>query len=148
MLKALKLDFLAKYQDFGLLVLRIGLGATIMMHGWPKLVGGPEVWQKYGGHFASAVGMGSWPESLGFMANVMGLASGIIEFGGGALLILGLLMRPAAFFLFTTMVVAVLYKMSLGGGFMGFAHAMEVGIVFFALIFIGPGKYSLDSRLR
>jgi len=146
MLKALKLDFLAKYQDFGLLALRVGLGAAFIVHGWPKLVGGPEVWTKYGGHFAKAIGMGSWPESLGFMASIMGLLSGVTEVGGGLLLILGLMMRPAAFLLFVTMIVAMLFHISIGDGFGGYSHAMESAIIFFGLIFVGPGKHSLDGR--
>ncbi|RZK26274.1 MAG: DoxX family protein, partial [Flavobacterium sp.] len=29
---------------------------------------------------------------------------------------------------------------------MGASHAIELGIVFFSLIFIGPGKYSVDKK--
>ena len=36
------LRFLDKYRDIGLLFLRIGIGVMFIMHGLPKLIGGPE----------------------------------------------------------------------------------------------------------
>ena len=30
-----------RYHDLGLLVLRVGLGVMFMLHGYPKLMGGP-----------------------------------------------------------------------------------------------------------
>lgn len=148
MLKTLKLEFLAKYEDLGLLAIRVGLGLAFIVHGWPKMIGGPQTWAKLGGRFAVATGLGAWPESMGFMAEVMGFMGAFSELVGGGLLILGLLMRPAAFLLFSTMVVATLHHISIGDGFGGYSHAMEAAIVFFGLILIGPGKYSLDRRLR
>lgn len=148
MLKALKLDFAGKYQDFGLLAIRVGLGLAFMMHGWPKMIGGPTAWAKLGDRFAVATGLGAWPESVGFMAEVMGFMGAFSELVGGALLLLGLWMRPATALLFATMVVATLHHIGMGDGFGGYSHAMEAAIVFFGLFFVGPGKYSLDRRLR
>ena len=35
--------------DLGLLVLRVGIGIMeAWVHGWPKLVGGPDRWKKLG----------------------------------------------------------------------------------------------------
>lgn len=148
MLKALKLEFAGKYEDFGRLIIRVGLGGAFIVHGWPKMIGGPDAWAKYGGHFAQAVGLGSWPESLGFMAVVMGFMAAFSELVGGVLLILGLLMRPATLLLFSTMVVATLFHISAGDGFGGYSHALESAIMFIGLFFVGPGKYSLDHNLR
>lgn len=33
---------LGKYRNTGLLIIRIGLGVMMMLHGYPKLLGGPE----------------------------------------------------------------------------------------------------------
>lgn len=33
---------LDKYRDVGLLILRVGIGLMFMIHGFPKLFGGPE----------------------------------------------------------------------------------------------------------
>ncbi len=74
---------LDKYRNEGLLVLRIGIGIMFMLHGFPKLTGGPEAWTKVGGAL-SAIGINSAHTFMGFMA-------AISEFGGGLLLLLGLL---------------------------------------------------------
>ncbi|AWV89607.1 DoxX family protein [Bradymonas sediminis] len=147
MLKALKLDFVGKYQDFGLLAIRIGLGAAFIVHGWPKMMGGTAAWAKLGERFAQAVGLGTWPDALSFMSVPMGFMGAFGELVGGLLLMLGLFMRPATFLLFSTMVVAMLFHISIGDGFGGYSHAMEAAIVFFGLFFAGPGKYSLDQRI-
>ena len=43
--KVMVLRFLDKYRDIGLLFLRIGIGVMFIMHGLPKLIGGPEKWE-------------------------------------------------------------------------------------------------------
>ena len=43
------LRFLDKYRDIGLLVLRTGIGGMFIMHGLPKLMGGPDKWMMLGG---------------------------------------------------------------------------------------------------
>lgn len=131
-----KLD---QHRDKGLLILRVGIGTMFMCHGLPKLIGGPEVWTKLGGAL-SAIGVNFAPAFMGFVA-------AISEFGGGLLLILGLLTRPACFFLFSTMVVATMMHVKNGDPFMKYSHALEAGILFFSLLFIGPGKLSLDAKL-
>ncbi len=131
-----KLD---QHRDKGLLILRIGIGMMFMFHGIPKLLGGPEAWVRLGGA-ASAVGVNFAPTVMGFLA-------AISECGGGFLLILGLLTRPACFFLFVTMVVATMMHVKGGHPFMNYSHALEASILFFSLLFIGPGKLSLDEML-
>lgn len=131
-----KLD---KHRDKGLLILRVGIGIMFMCHGFPKLTAGPEVWAKLGGAL-SAVGINFAPTFMGFMA-------AISEFGGGLLLVLGLATRPACFFLLSTMVVATLMHVNRGDPFGKYSHALESAILFFSLLFIGPGKISLDNKL-
>ena len=133
------LHALDRYRDRGLLILRIGIGIMFMCHGIPKLLGGPEVWTKLGGAL-SAIGVGFAPTLMGFLA-------AITEAGGGLLLALGLLTRPACFFLLGTMIVATAMHMKNGDPFLIYSHALEAAILFFSLLFIGPGKLSLDERL-
>ena len=130
-----KLD---KHRDSGLLILRVGIGIMFMIHGFPKLSGGPEKWAKLGGA-VSALGINVAPTFMGFMA-------AISEFGGGLLLVLGLFTRPACFFLLSTMVVATLMHVKSGHAFVKYSHALESAILFFSLLFIGPGKISLDEK--
>jgi putative oxidoreductase len=130
---------LDKHRDKGLLFLRVGIGIAFMAHGWPKLAGGTESWAKVGGALG-ALGVNVAPTFMGFMAAVA-------EFGGGLLLALGLFTRPALFLLLPTMLVAAGMHAKLGHGFKKYSHALEAAILFFSLIFIGPGKYSLDEKL-
>ncbi len=130
---------LDKYRDIGLLILRIGIGLMFMGHGYPKLLGGPEKWELIGGAM-QAIGVHFIPTFWGFMA-------AFSEFVGGALLALGFLTRPACILLLITMFVATSMHIGKGDSFMKYSHAVEAGILFLSLIFIGPGKYSLDERI-
>jgi len=132
------LTFLTRYRDLGLLILRLGLGIMFIAHGGPKLMGGPESWTGLGqtmGNF----GVTKAPMFWGFMA-------GFAEAGGGVLLILGLFTRPACMLLLVTMLVAARHHFAKGDGLMGASHAIESAVVFLSLIFIGPGKYSIDRE--
>ena len=40
---------LSRHRDLGLLILRVGIGAMFMFHGWPKISGGPAFWAQVGG---------------------------------------------------------------------------------------------------
>lgn len=127
------------YRDHGLLFARVGLGVMFIAHGWPKLVGGPEQWEKVGGAMASL--------GLDFAPMFWGFAGAGAEVFGGLLLALGLLTRPALFFLICTMTVAAIKHIEAGDGFKGYSHAVEAGIMFIGLFLIGPGKFSLDKKL-
>lgn len=128
-----------RYKNLGLLLLRIGIGTMFILHGWPKLAGGPELWKVIGQNVA-LLGVDFAPVFWGFMA-------GFAEAVGGALLILGLFFRPACLLLVITMAVATIKHVVGGDGFGGYSHALEAAILFFSLFFIGPGKYSLDRKL-
>ncbi len=131
---------LDKYRDTGLLILRVGIGIMFMGHGLPKLIAGPEKWVILGGTM-NALGIDFTPMAWGFMA-------AFSEFAGGLLLALGFFTRPACFFLLAAMIVATSMHISKGDPFVKYSHAMEAGILFLSLIFIGPGKYSLDNLIR
>lgn len=131
-------DNLGKYRNTGLLILRVGLGAMMMVHGLPKIMGGPDMWAGLGGSM-KVIGINFLPTFWGLMA---ALAEGM----GGFLLLLGLFFRPVNILLTFTMIIAALVHFGKGEGTMGASHAIELGIVFFSLIFIGPGKYSVDGK--
>ncbi|WP_421945526.1 DoxX family protein [Pedobacter sp.] len=132
------LDNLGKYRNTGLLLLRIGVGIMFIIHGFPKLAGGPKGWEGLGGSM-KVIGIDFLPVFWGFMAAAT-------ETFGGFLLIVGLFYRPACILLVFTMIIAALVHFGKGDGLQGASHAIELGIVFFSLIFIGPGKYSVDKK--
>ncbi|PSQ93378.1 MAG: DoxX family protein, partial [Bacteroidetes bacterium QH_2_63_10] len=73
--------------DLALLVLRVGIGISfVFVYGWAKISGGPGTWANLGENMA-LFGVTAWPTFWGFMAAAT-------EFGGGILLMLGLLFRP------------------------------------------------------
>lgn len=127
------------FRNFGLLVLRVGIGAMFMLHGWPKLIGGPEKWEQVG-QAMELIGIDQFPVFWGFMA-------AFAEVIGGLFLALGFLFRPACILLLLTMIMATIRHYVGGDGFGGYAHAAEAAILFFSLLFIGPGKYSLDKKV-
>lgn len=131
-------DKLKKYEDVGLLVMRLGVGIGFLyFHGWRKLSGGPEAWAQTGGAMES-LGIGFGHTFFGFMA---AFAEGI----GGILIAAGLFFRPACVLLMLTMLVAANMHIVTGQG--GPAHALKNAFFVFGLLFVGPGKFSLDAML-
>ena len=131
-------DSLGKYRNTGLLLIRLGLGVMFMIHGFPKIMGGVETWKGLGGSM-KLIGIDFLPILWGFMAAAT-------ETFGGFLLILGLFFRPVNILLVFTMIIAALVHFNKGDGIGGASHAIELAIVFFGLLFVGPGKYSIDKK--
>jgi len=121
--------------DLGLLIVRIGLGIMYMLHGFPKLFGGPEYWAQVGSA-SSALGIDFAHVFLGFMA-------AFAEFFGGIFLIFGILFTPSLLLLIATMIVAVASHITQGDSFNIYSHALTNALVFFGLLFTGPGSFHL-----
>jgi putative oxidoreductase len=129
---------LGNYKNFGLLIIRVGLGVMFIYHGYPKLMGGPKEWTELGGSMKYI--------GIHFLPMVWGLLAAVTELLGGFLLIIGLAFRPVCILLFINLVIAALMHLRTGGSLGDAAHAIEDAIVFAGLIFIGPGKYSVDKK--
>ena len=138
------LNTMDSYRDAGLLIIRLGVGASMLMfHGYGKITGGPEAWEKLGGAMNS-LGITFQPVFWGFMA-------AFSESVCSALIMLGILFRPAAFLLTSTMAVAVLRHLALppgaaGAGWSGASHALELLTVYAGLFLIGPGRYGITIK--
>jgi putative oxidoreductase len=126
--------FLDRLQPLALLVLRVALGATMMVHGKEKLFGGIH-------NFIDTL------HKLGVPApTFMGYLSAGTEFFGGILLILGLFTRCAALATLINMLVAI-FKVHFKNGFTGqgnYQFPLALAVIAFALMFYGAGPISLD----
>jgi putative oxidoreductase len=129
---------LGNYKNTGLLIIRVGLGIMFIYHGYPKLIGGVKSWEHLGGSMKYV--------GIYFLPVVWGLLAALTELMGGFLLIIGLAFRPVCILLFINMVIAALMHLRTGGGLGEAAHAIEDAVVFAGLIFIGPGRYSVDKK--
>jgi putative oxidoreductase len=129
---------LGNYRNFGLLIIRVGLGIMFVYHGLPKLEGGVETWK--------GIGLAMKNVGITFLPAVWGFLAATIETIGGVLLIIGLAFRPVCLLLVIHLIVAALFHLHKGDGWMGAAHAVEDAIMFAGLLFIGPGKYSVDKK--
>ncbi len=124
--------------DLGLLVLRIGIGVIFIGHGYPKLAGGTERWEEVGSAMSN-LGIDSYHIVFGFLAAVT-------ELFGGLFLIFGLYTIPVLFPLIITMAVAVITQVSQDAGYPAITYPITMIVIFIAIYFTGPGKYSLDNR--
>ncbi|MFI1917531.1 DoxX family protein [Nocardia sp. NPDC020380] len=121
--------------DIGLLVLRVGFGVLLAVHGSQKLFG----WFNGYGLDATAgafEGMGYHPGK--FFAALAGLS----EITGGLLLALGLLTPLAAAIALGTMLNA--FNSTWQGGFAQWELPTVYGLAVIAIAFTGPGRFSLD----
>jgi putative oxidoreductase len=134
---------LATNNSFSGLALRLPLGIIFAAHGAQKLFG----W--FGGY--GLEGTGQWMASIGLEPGVLLAAlSGSAEFFGGLFLILGLLVRPSAFVLAITMVVAI-FSVHIGNGLFMSNNGYEFGLALLAgavsLLISGAGRASVDSLI-
>src|SRR5687767_2770301 len=126
---------LNKYNDLALLFLRIGVGGLmIWLKGWPNLSGGVKQWAKLGNAMKQV--------EIAFMPEMWGFIGAFAQSVGAIFFILGLFFRPAALLLFLTMLIAAIFEVRVNGWGPGH-HALNLAILFFALLFIGPGKFSI-----
>jgi putative oxidoreductase len=117
-------------------VLRVGAALLFMQHGLQKL-------------FGFMGGAGENGATVQLMSQ-MGLA-GMLEFGGGLLLLVGLATRPVAFILMCEMIAAYFIAHSPKGGW-PVENQGELAL-FYALVFAffvgnGAGPFSVDAALR
>lgn len=120
--------------DLGLLLLRIAAGSAMLTHGWPKFQKALEGSTQ----FADPIGVG--PELTLYLAI-------FAEFVCSILVILGFATRVAVIPLIATMLVA--FFIVHGADPFGTKEASFIFMGIFACLFLtGPGKYSLDYRIK
>ena len=127
--------------DLALLVLRVVVGLLFAGHGAQKLFGAFG-----GGGLEGTAGMF---DSIGLRPGWLhARAAGTAEFGGGALLVLGLFTPFAAAALIAVMTAAVVTVHAPKGIWntnQGYEYNLVLAAVVFALSGIGAGSWSLDN---
>lgn len=122
--------------DLGLLVIRVFGGlALALAHGWGKLP--PS--ERFITRVAEGMGLPA-PELFAWLA-------GIAEFGGGILLALGLVTRPAAFLVLGNMMF-VAFIAHAGDSFAQREKALLFLVIALLFLIAGPGRYSIDAAIR
>ena len=127
----------SKAEDLGKLVLRVGVGVLIVLHGIAKMRHGL-------GDVADAVARAHLPHEVGYLVYIG-------EVVGPALMILGWWTRPAALVVFFNMMVALLlghlhemFTLTTHGGLLLETQwLMLTGAI--AVAFLGAGRYSVGG---
>ncbi|AQA01080.1 hypothetical protein BVC93_00115 [Mycobacterium sp. MS1601] len=130
-------------QDLGLMILRVGFGALLIVHGLQKIFG----W--WGGP-----GLGGFQESiaaLGYQhASILTYVAAGGQIAAGVLLVLGLCTPVAAAGALAYLINGLLASMSEQGGLAFFLPGgqefqITLIVVAVALILAGPGRYGFDA---
>jgi putative oxidoreductase len=127
--------------DIGILLLRVTVGLTLAAHGGQKLFG----W--FGGPGLEKTGQGL--AMLGFHPGRRhAFLAGLVEFGAGVLLALGLFSPLAAALVGSVMLVAAVSAHMKQGFFItsgGYEYNVVLGIAGLSVAFTGPGALSIDA---
>ena len=126
---------------FGLLVVRVAVGATMIAHGYNHIYRGGKI-----------KGTAGWFESLGMKPGILHawLAS-LTELAAGAGLVVGLLTPLAAGAIIGTLTVAFVTNHRKAGFFVfrrpteGWEYLMNLIAASVAIGCVGPGRWSLDN---
>jgi putative oxidoreductase len=125
-----------KHVDFGLFLVRLALGVVFAMHGWQKL------------SVMGLSGVAGFLTTLGIPFPTVSAALLIAaEFGGGLLMLAGLLSRPVGLILAFNMVVAASTVHLRNGFFLpsGFEFTFVLFLASLAIAAAGAGRYSVDA---
>ena len=134
--------WLNSYKNWANFILRSFVGVIFMAHGAQKLFGA------FGG--PGLEGAARYFEQLGFVpGHAWAFAVAVVEFIGGAALLIGLLTRYAALLLAGIMAVAMIAVHMPNGFFLpnGIEFAFALFAANLALLVGGPGELALDGWL-
>ncbi len=125
--------------NIALLIVRLVIGISFAVHGYPKISEGMEKWTRLGGAMTN-VGIDFLPAFWGFMA-------AFFEFFGGLFLLLGFLTRFVSGGLIITMLMAAIVHLSNGDPINRILHPLELLAICLLFFITGPGRYSLDQLI-
>ncbi len=125
--------------NFGLLIMRLGLAAVLLVHSLPKLTGGEHAWQSVG-TMLNFINLGVPQTLLGFIFLLLAAL-------GAASLLFGYFFRIACIVLFMLFGLYFFNYFSIGYQTL-MLWSIGIATVFLGLFFIGPGRYALTLKLE
>ena len=131
------LAFLSKYRETGLLLFRASIGLIIIMLIAPVLWSGQGSWERFGSAMRH-LDFHSHYTFWGFLGALLGCA-------GAVLMVLGLFFRVGVLLTLIVTIVDLVAIWETRGDFHSRLPALEMAIRLLCLLFIGPGKYSVDK---
>lgn len=131
----MRLLFLGKYREAGLLLLRVSVGCFFLYLTAPVVFGGAHAWGRFGAplrHFGLHAHLEWW-----------GLGFSLAQFIGAILLILGWFFRPGVLLV---LVWVILHTIAVWrGANVATVTALELIVLLLSLLLVGPGKFSGDK---
>ena len=130
------LQFLGRFRETGLLLLRVSVGLIFI------IILGPVLWNP-----ASWERIGAAMRHLDFHSHFKfwGIVRALLGCVGGVLMVLGLFFRIGVLFALIVTLVHLVALWSARGGLYARLPAFEMSILLVALLLVGPGKYSVDK---
>ncbi|MCJ7772454.1 MAG: DoxX family protein [Desulfobacterales bacterium] len=125
--------------SFGLLIIRLGLAAVLLMHALPKLIDGAATWAIVGKN-VSFINSGLPLEALGLILLILETLSGICLISGYFFRSANIIMT-LIYILFSLNYFNAGYKTLL-------LYAIGFVAVFFGLVYIGPGRYAVSVKIE
>ncbi len=128
-----------RQSNFGLLIMRLGLAAILLIHSLPKLFAGFHSWQSVG----TTLGF----INVGLPTEVLGFSMLLLEALGAVSLMFGYIFRIACIILFIIFGLYCFNYFSIGYRTLMLWSA-GLAAVFFGLIYVGPGRYTIAVKLE
>ena len=132
------LQFLSKYRETGLLLIRASIGLVFIILIAPILWHGSGSWEHVGSAMRD-LDVHAHFKFWGFLGALLGCV-------GGVLMILGLFFRVGVLFTLIVTLVHVVVVWHSSESFYARMPSLEMSILLLSLLFIGPGKYSVDKN--
>jgi putative oxidoreductase len=130
------LQFLGKYRETGLLLIRVSIGLIFI------ILLGPVLWSP-----GSWDDFGSAMRHLDFHSHYKfwGFTGALLGCVGGILMVLGLFFRIGVLLALVVMLVHLVALWSARGDLYTRLPALEMSILLVSVLLVGPGKYSVDK---
>ncbi len=124
---------------FGLLIMRLGLTAVLLLHALPKLFAGTHSWKSVAASLSFT--------NIGLPPMIFGFAILLLEALGAVSFVFGYFFRATCTILFILFGLYFFNYFKIGYNTL-MLWSLGLAAVFFGLIYVGPGRYSIAVKLE